>query len=217
MKGLLVKDMCLLFQRKQTMVLFIALAVIMGYVVSGSLMVGFVTLLCTMLAAGSISYDEFDNGYPFLMSLPIERKTYAKEKYIFCLLGSAIGWIFAAIVFIATSLLKGYPVEYIAIMLPVLSVFIPMFIMTIGLMVPLQLKYGSERSRTVLIAICGGIAVVFFLIKQLLELIGIDAEMLMENAAVSGPVMLMVMVVVFIGVMGVSYWRSLVIMEKKEF
>lgn len=47
------------------------------------------TMFGAMIAVGTLSYDETDNGLAFLMTLPVDRKTYVREKYLFILICTA--------------------------------------------------------------------------------------------------------------------------------
>ena len=85
MFGLIEKDLRLTFARKQTLLIFFIMALVMGISMDGSFIVGYLTMLAAVISIGTISYDEYDNGFAFLMTLPFGRKTYVREKYLFCL------------------------------------------------------------------------------------------------------------------------------------
>ena len=85
MFGLIEKDLRLTLVRKQTLFIFLAMALIMGQSMEGEFLVGYLTMFAVLVAIGTTSYDEFDNGFAFLMTLPFDRKTYVREKYLFCL------------------------------------------------------------------------------------------------------------------------------------
>ena len=89
MRGLLEKDFRLTFIRKQTLLIFFIMAIVMGVSMDGSFLVGYLTMLASIVALGTISFDEFENGFPFIMTLPFDRKTYVREKYLFCFLMAA--------------------------------------------------------------------------------------------------------------------------------
>ena len=77
MSGLIQKDICLFLQRSKVLIVLIGIGAIMGFSTDGSFIIVFLTLICAILTVGTISYDEFDNGYPFLIALPITKKTCA--------------------------------------------------------------------------------------------------------------------------------------------
>ena len=153
MRGLMQKDVCLLLQRSRVLLVLIGVGILMGFSTDGSFVIGYMTMLCAILTIGTISYDEFDNGYPFLLTLPITRKTYVIGKYVFCLLGDLIGWALSVVIFAGCTIAKGSGLLAIQIMETV--AFIPVFVIITAIMLPLQLKFGAEKSR-VMIAILGG-------------------------------------------------------------
>ena len=65
MRGLIEKDLRLTLARKQTILIFFVMALIMGASMDGSFLIAYLTMLATILAVGTISYDEFDNGFAF--------------------------------------------------------------------------------------------------------------------------------------------------------
>lgn len=87
MKGLLIKDFKLLKGQKNFFMTITAISIIMIIVSPGtSFPIGFLGFVGALFSLSSISYDEFDNGNAFLFSLPITRKDYVLEKYIFGLI-----------------------------------------------------------------------------------------------------------------------------------
>ena len=87
MKGLLIKDFKLLKGQKNFFMAITAISIIMIIVSPGtSFPIGFLGFVGALFSLSSISYDEFDNGNAFLFSLPITRKDYVLEKYIFGLI-----------------------------------------------------------------------------------------------------------------------------------
>ena len=89
MKGLLIKDIRLMKSQGAVLLgLLVIVAIFMGFVsdVSPSFVVTYITIFLSIFTATTISYDEFDNCYLFLMTLPITRKKYVNEKYVFGIL-----------------------------------------------------------------------------------------------------------------------------------
>ena len=83
MKGLLIKDIRLMKgQSTILLALLILVAVFTGVVsdVSPSFVVAYITIFLSIFVASTISYDEYDHGYLFLMTLPITRNKYVNEK-----------------------------------------------------------------------------------------------------------------------------------------
>ncbi len=159
MKGLLVKDCQLLFQRKQTLVLFLVVCCIVGFSADGIFIVGYMAFLSAIIAISTISYDDADNGMLFLMTLPVSRKTYALSKYV---LGGMLclgGWLLSIILMLGIHAVKGLPLDIVGNVEPSLACLF-MSLMILDLMIPLQLKFGAEKSRIVMFILFGGIAAV---------------------------------------------------------
>ena len=76
MSGLLVKDFRLMLQRKRFFLLLLVIVVCMGFSMRDNMamIVGYLTIISVLFCVSSMSYDEYDNCYAFLMTLPIDRK-----------------------------------------------------------------------------------------------------------------------------------------------
>lgn len=212
MRGLMQKDLCLLLQRSRVLVVMVGIGVLMGFSTDGSFVIGYLTMLCAILTIGTISYDEFDNGYPFLLTLPITKKTYVIGKYLFCLLGGLTGWIISVAIYIICSMMKGNTfapsdlLETIA--------FIPVLGLITAIMLPLQLKYGAEKSRIVIAIVGGGAwALGYFGLKYLPDTLQVPAFLSELDALAITTFLLVICLAAF----AVSYLVSLRIMEKKEY
>ena len=57
------------------------------------LILGWLPFAISILLINTITYDELDKGYGFLMTLPIDAETYVREKYFFCLTGGTVSWL----------------------------------------------------------------------------------------------------------------------------
>lgn len=211
MLGLMQKDLCLLLQRSRAMVIMVGVGVIIGFSTDGSFMIGYLTMISAILTIGTISYDEFDNGYPFLLTLPVTRGSYVTAKYLFCLLGDLVGWAAAAAIFAACCLIKGerFGMDQLAEAL----VFLPVVGLMTSVLLPLQLKYGAEKSRLALAVLFGGIGVLGLMGAKLFP--GLP-EALRSFPEISGAVLGAAALCVCVAALAVSYWISLGIMEKKE-
>ena len=209
------KDICLMLQRKQTMLLLLIIAVMMCLTQSGSFGIGYTTMLVAIMTVGTTSYDEFDNCYPFLMTLPITRRTYVIEKYLFCGLFSLAGWLMTSVLCVINTIVgPDITIEGTTI-IDALG-FLPILLLIISIMLPIQLKYGAEKSRIVL-ALIGGAAF----------LIGVGASKLLGD--VEAPAIIQKLdqigdgaggaglILVSCMITAVSIFCSLHIMENKQF
>lgn len=168
MKGLLIKDLYLIEQRKQTIFLFAIISAILGFSTGGSLIVGYMAFFSAILAVGTISYDEADNGMIFLMTLPVKPRTYAYSKYAFGAICCALGWLLSIVLLLAVNTIRQETANSLNDIL-ISLIIIPMIVITLDVMIPVQLKYGAERSRTVILMVYGAIAAVVLLMTKVLK------------------------------------------------
>lgn len=216
MLGLIEKDLRLTLSRKQTVVIFFVLALVMGFSMDGSFLVGYLTMLASILAVGTISYDEYDNGFAFLMTLPFDRKTYVLEKYLFSLLMSAGAWLIGVILSCILGAVKSSPL-YILTDLPVLLTLIPLLYLSAAIMIPLQLKYGAEKSRIALFVIFGIIAILIMAVNRFADNEAIYNKLSVALDSVHPLAILAGITAVCVILSVLSYFISVRIMEKKEF
>ena len=217
MRGLIEKDLRLILCRKQTLLIFVVLALVMSLSMEGSFIIGYITMLVTIVSVGTLSYDEFDNGYAFLMTLPFDRKTYAREKFLFCLCMDIAAWCIGTVLYCIGNILRHTPVA-LADELPMLLAFIPTLFLSAAIMIPLQLKYGSEKSKTVLYVIVGIVAVLLLGSKSLAGHSNNILPGLVEALNRMSPILIL-LVITAVCALAVSalYLWSVRIMEKKEF
>ncbi len=84
-----------------------AISIIMIIVSPGtSFPIGFLGFVGALFSLSSISYDEFDNGNAFLFSLPITRKDYVLEKYIFGLISGIMFLLLTVISLVVIAITK---------------------------------------------------------------------------------------------------------------
>lgn len=213
MAGLFVKDMRLILRNKPYVVLFILLTIMLGFSQEGTFVLGYFPYAMMILIINTIGYDELDNGYQFLMTLPINAKTYVREKYILSLAGAVFSWLIAAILYFASRALHGTSIE-MQLEVPLIAAFLPVIILMGDLMIPLELKFGIENSRAVVAGLCGVLGVAIFTFAKFTGDNGIVPAFLYS---MSGGmfVCLAVCLTVFLTVL--SYAISVGVMEKKEF
>lgn len=217
MKGLLIKDFKLMLMQKNFFIIIIVVACLISISSQDpTFMIGFITLILSLFTVSTISYDEFDNGYPFLLTLPFSRKTYVLEKYVYGLILGTGAWIVSVMICSLMLIVQGNPVT--SDMLIGAFVILPMFLVIESLMIPVHLRFGGEKGRYALIACAGVLVVIGFVVMKIVEIFHINVLPLILAIDALGPVMFMV-ILLMIGflVMLVSLKVSLSIMNKKEF
>lgn len=217
MKGLLIKDFKLLKNTKNSMLLILLIAVVMAAnLKDASFIIIYLGLIGATLGNGTISYDEFDKGYAFLLSLPVARKGYVLEKYAFGLLLSGGGWLLGTIVATIAGVVKGNAVPVDTIMMGL--ALLPMVLILLSVLLPIHIKYGSEKSRIVMVLSVGGLFAVFVMVIKLIEKLEIDLNRIGENLPAMGAGMVALCGIAAGTLILLASCRiSISIMEKKEF
>ena len=169
MKALLVKDIRLMKGQKNFLVLlFIMIAFVFISGMDASFFMGYLPFLLMIAAMSTITYDEFDNGMAFLMVLPISRKLYVQEKYLFGGVLGFTGLASAFVLFLISEINKGSSMTFTQYVLLFLC-FLAFVILFLCLMIPIQLKFGSEKGRIVLFIIFFGIIGMVYLVSKITD------------------------------------------------
>lgn len=220
MRGLLIKDLLFLKQQKQLVMILIFLFLI--FMISqgkdsAPFVISYMTLMGGMMALNNISYDNYDGSTAFLLTLPITRKQYAIEKYLF---GIACGASFCLIPTVIYLLLFASDRQEILILAIVGLCVLLLFQM---IMVPIQLKFGSEKGRFAILGMVMAVMLLAYGANLMMKKIyhtnlesALDRmfnELLGFNPwAIAG-----VLILIFAAGFAVSTYISVNIMEKKEF
>ncbi len=147
MKGLLIKDFCLTCKNKKLIGILVFMAVFMFAMQGedmGGFIISFVTMLGGTLVLSTITTDEFDKSSMFLLTMPVKRSTYALEKYVFSFGCSLTCWVASTL--ICCIMDRSGTVEIVK-MAVVLLLILSLFQL---IMIPIQLKFGGENGRMVL-------------------------------------------------------------------
>ena len=217
MKGLLIKDFRLMRGQRTFFLAIIAISILTAVTSSNTLFaISFLGFVCPMFVLSSISYDEFDNGNAFLFSLPITRKGYVFEKYIFGLILSISALIFSTAVCLIISVIKN-TVSINEIFITALTVF-PAELLILSLMLPFQLKFGAEKGRIAIIAVLGGISVISVILVKAAEAMNINLYELLTAVSKLGmqTFFLLYLLISFI-ILIISCRISIKVINKKEF
>lgn len=217
MLGLIEKDLRLTLSKKQNLLIFLIMAFIMGLSMDGHFIIAYLIMLAVTVALGTISYDESDNCLTFLMTLPFDRKTYVREKYLFSFLMAVSAWCVGTILYFAGSIARSNVIN-LTEELPILIAFIPVLYLSAAVMIPLRLKYGSEKSGIIIFFLFGIIAILIFGAEKFFDnsnhLLAGPVEMIKKLPPVA---VIPALVVVWNVLTYISYRWSVRIMEKKEF
>ena len=175
MKGLFLKDLGLVKGQKQFFgVILIMMVLFTTAYTNFAFIIAYITVMVGILTLTTISYDEFENGMGYLFTLPVSRREYVGEKYLFSIVTTLPGLAaVSAFSFVFSRIRKiDFPVEEW-----VLSVVVSFLVVTavLSIVIPLQLKFGADKSRVALMIVWGGGIMAVYLGIKACEAWGIDA------------------------------------------
>ena len=168
MKGLLIKDFRIVFSRKQQLIVLLAVCALIAFTADGSFIIGYAAGLAGILGLSTLGFDELDNGFPFLFSLPVDVKTYVNEKYFFCILLDVIGAAVGTAFFALACLMKG-DMDMLSDGIVYLALYLPATLLLILSILPVQMIFGRERSRIITMIVYG---ILFVLSALIVKLVG---------------------------------------------
>lgn len=93
MKGLLMKDCRVLLRQKRLWLLIPVCGIFVISVGNYLWSCCWITVIGAVFALNTFAYDEMDNGYAFLFSLPFDRRDYVWAKYLFVGLSTLLCWL----------------------------------------------------------------------------------------------------------------------------
>lgn len=211
MKGLFVKDIRMMMGQKKFFCLVFLMAVVLNFSSDSVYVVYYLTFVCSFFAMNSISYDEADNGYPFLFTLPIDRSIYVREKYLFGIALNVSSWLAGMCVALIFAVMKNNIPAFtenilaMALMLPVMLIFN-------SVVFPLIFKFGSEKGKIVMLCVFG---IAFFIGYMLSKLVNLEKLIHTANGYPASALALS-LVAVTVLILIVSCAVSVMIMKKKE-
>ena len=219
MKGLLIKDFKLMLNQKN---FFILIVLILGATAcfldfDYYFLIGYFMFICSLFTISTISYDEFDNGNAFLFTLPFSRSRYVEEKYCFGILAGTCSWFLSFVITTIIQMINSNNFIFSDWMLSTL-VMLPIMFVMLAILIPFQLKYGSENGRIAIIIFLGGGFVVCYLLANLLAQNQINFNSLISFINNVDPlIILLIIFAICLAILFVSMKISKRIVLKKEF
>lgn len=218
MRGLLLKDWYLLKENRQLFTIILGMAALFTFTNSDVTFIStFITIIMSMMVASTISYDDFDRSNSFLMTLPTTRKQYVLEKYVLGVVLIGIGWVLSTCVATVIQLLNAPIVDYMEWFLSSASIML-LAIFFLAIMIPSQLKFGSDKGRIAMIAFSLGIFMIGAGVVLLCNKFNIDLEGILQ-AITRLPLRILItsFAILFILCVVISYRISLHVFQKKQF
>lgn len=218
MKGLLVKDYRFLLGQKSSFLIFVALGLF--FVLTGeeiSFGVSYAMIFAAIFATSSITYDSMENGMAYLLTLPIQKKMYVIEKYLFSLAIIILMGVIMCAIILGGSLFGGAVYETEVIVEALVTAF-TMAVVMMSIMIPIYVIFGAEKARIAVMVIAGIIAVVVLVMSKCSEGIKEKAmELLVKLDGLSELESTLLLAGIFVVILAVSMIITMKGLEKKEY
>ena len=217
MKGLIIKDLCVLKNQMKTLLLVLAFFIIFSIINEDATFILFlVPFYMIMILITTFNYDEFNKWDSYCNSLPLSRKEIVKFKYILFNATSLIVLILGILAsFIIPSFIENTTFE--SLFASIIGVAFGICLV-ISLLIPFYYKFGSSKGRIVLF-LC--IVILALLIGAITSLDIFNNKELMNiinslNNLNLGMFTLLLIILTVI-IMSISYYISVRIYKNKEF
>ncbi len=223
MKALLMKDLRTLKNERRLWVSIIGVSVLFGVLFQNwYFMMGYIMFGLSMIARTMYQYDVASQGIVYLMTLPITRKEYVKEKYLLSLMSICIGGILSMIL---TKIGMLFTPDQADSNQEIFSAFLGILAVALvlqAIIFPVELKYDVSKSRIIILLLVMGIIILFTAFDMLIGAILVAFITIFVDAFGGifiqhflGTVLLSAVVVGMIYFS--SYRKSVKIMGQKEF
>ena len=218
MKGLLIKDCRLMMGQKS----FLGLSALMGVLYLGiysnpTFAIMFVTIMCSIFSVSTLNYDEHENGMAYLFTLPIRKKDYVLEKYVFYIMSTVItGGVMFVLAWIAVRI-RGLGTSWEDLCVGMLSAW---FVSTIlvSYMIPASLKFGIEKSRIVMGSAMAAIFLMVYLAIKISKSRNTDVKRFMQALGnMSDGTVVLMLLMIAVAVIVISMIVAMKVIEKREF
>ena len=217
MKGLIIKDLCVLKNQMKTLLLVLAFFIIFSIINEDATFILFlVPFYMIMILITTFNYDEFNKWDSYCNSLPLSRKEIVKSKYILFNATSLIALILGILAsFIIPSFIENTTFE--SLFASIIGVAFGICLV-ISLLIPFYYKFGSSKGR-IMLFLC--IVILALLIGAITSLDIFNNKELMNiinslNNLNLGMFTLLLIILTVI-IMFISYYISVRIYKNKEF
>lgn len=224
MKGLLRKDLALVAVNAKTyLVVLFFVAVWMFTTVKGGEISYFGSIYMIVVfgfvGLGTITSDVQNGALGFLMTLPVRRSDYVKEKYLLCTMYIFCGWAFSVI--LAAVMYRGRILEGDEPFIMVSILYVVAALIINFLMIPINFRFGPETARIVLFGVfaaivLGVVAGLYLLEKLIPDHSYFDKIAETINAVTAGQLLIGFLAVLAVETLA-SYLYSLRVIKRKEF
>lgn len=148
MKALFIQDIRYMLTQKSFLFLIVFVGIVLSLTQNDNyiFVIGYLGFMGMITGMMSLTMDDQSHGLTFLFSLPIDRRVYVREKYIFIVLMGVSFSIFATALCLLFRMFAEYKAPLDEILATSLGTLFVMLLF-VCFMLPLQLKFGAERAR----------------------------------------------------------------------
>ncbi len=218
MKGLLMKDLRLILKQKTLFILWLGMALFVLIANQDPVFgISYSLFLMIVMLGGTIFYDDLDNGMGFLMTLPIDRKMYAIEKYVLIIAGTFVTGLCITIISMIYLLVQPgiMPIGEFVLTAAILFLIATLFS---SIYLPFQLKYGAEKGRIILVIFAGAIFTIIFIMREFIEpVLGDFSAIFVVISEITPVVLTLGLILITVIVVGISAKISIGIVQKEEY
>lgn len=217
MNGLLIKDLHYMLLQKS----FFGLILIIGFALSLTMgdryyfILVYLTFMGVILGFITITMDDQTNGMSFLFTLPISRKQYITEKYLFSVLMMLLFFVISLMVVFLTRWIKHYTTPPSEIFFAALGCC-ACLLFFLSLMLPLALKFGEERARLAYFIALGVFIVAMVPIVTMINFLDTHAILPFSRHLSTTTLVAIVCLIVALCLL-ISYCASLRIIKHRDF
>ena len=148
MKALFIQDIRYMLTQKSFLFLIALVGIVLALTQNDNyiFVIGYLGFMGMITGMMSVTMDDQSNGLTFLFSLPIDRRVYVREKYVFIVLMGVLFGSVATALCLLFRVFADYKAPLDEILATAFGTFFVMLLF-VAIMLPLQLKFGAERAR----------------------------------------------------------------------
>lgn len=177
----------------------------------------YMTILFSSASMAVIGMEQQENGMCFLMTLPVSRSSYVKEKYFLGILITGITLV-TSLLLVSFELLIRHKAPESGLFLSIMTASAASSLLMHAIIIPVQLRFGAEMFRIALLLVIGGAYLLGFAAQYIVDHFHIDVSILLEKISGISPVVISLSTgILMILFLWISFLISLRIMKKKEF
>ena len=217
MKGLILKDIYNMKGMARALLILVVIFALAFRTQGMAPMVITFTITSTILIVNSLAIDEVTNWYQMAFTMPVKRSRVVLAKYLVSALFSGLGILIGTATWMilqAAGFTQGMETN-LTTAIAIVTVAFLMALFMISLIMPINLKFGVQKARLLLLAV---VALPILMIS-LMTVLGLVFPGIMFYGGFklgAYAIVFITLAVVAVAAIG-SYFLSVRIMEKKEF